>query len=142
MQPRISMITLGTHDLVAAARFYETGLGLPKMPFDGEVAFFGLNGTWLALYPWDLLAKDATVTEQGTGFRGITLAHNVNSREQVINLLEQAKTAGATIVKPAQETEWGGFAGYFSDLDGHLWEIAFNPFFWPGPKDLGVEDPK
>ncbi len=75
------------------------------------------------------------VEDANSGFRGFTLAHNVENENQVVKLLEKAKKAGATIIKSAQKTEWGGFSGYFADLDGHLWEIAYNPFFWPGPKD-------
>lgn len=135
MKPRINIITLGTHHLERATAFYEQGLRFPKMPCAGDVSFFELNGTWLAIYPWDLLAKDATVTDNGTGFRGVTLAHNVESEDEVRQVLQEAEKAGATCVKPAQKTDWGGFGGYFSDLDGHLWEVAFNPFFWPGPKD-------
>jgi hypothetical protein len=99
------------------------------------MSFFSLNGSWLALYPWEHLAQDALMESTGSGFRGFTLAHTVENEHQVIELLEQAKNAGAQIVKSAQKTEWGGFSGYFSDLDGHLWEVAYNPFFWPGPKD-------
>jgi len=135
MKPRISIVTLGTQDLARATRFYEQGLGFPKMSFEGNVSFFQLNGTWLSIYPWDLLAQDAQVTSDSQGFRGITLAHNVDSEDAVVALLQEAQTAGATIIKPAQKTEWGGFSGYFADLDAHLWEVAFNPFFWPGPKD-------
>lgn len=134
MKPRMSMITLGTKDLKRATEFYEEGLGLPKMAFEGNVSFFQLDGTWLALYPRELLAKDALVDSAGDGFRGFTIAHNVENEEQVIELLEKAKNAGASIVKPAQKTDWGGFSGYFTDLDGNLWEVAHNPFFWPGPK--------
>lgn len=135
MQPRINIITLGTHNLKKATEFYEMSLGFPKMDFEGDVSFFMLNGTWLALYPWELLAQDALVNSTGSGFRGFSLAHNVESENQVIELLDKAKQAGAKIIKPAQKTEWGGFSGYFSDLDDHLWEIAHNPFFWPGPKN-------
>ncbi|MBW8309992.1 MAG: VOC family protein [Candidatus Paracaedibacteraceae bacterium] len=138
MQPRINLITLGTHDLTAATQFYEQGLGFPRMSFEGDVAFLNLNGTWLALYQWELLAKDATVAEQGSGFRGITLAHNAVNKEDVISILDQAQAAGGAIIKPAQPTDWGGSAGYFANLDGHLWEVAFNPIFWPGPEDLEV----
>ena len=74
MKPRINMITLGVNNLEESIRFYERGLGFPRKPFEGEVAFFELNGTWLALYPWDALAEDATVSPESTGFRGITLA--------------------------------------------------------------------
>ncbi len=135
MKPAINIITLGTKNLEAATNFYEHGLGFPKMRFEGNVAFFTLNGTWLAIYPWDLLAEDADVASTGSGFRGITLAHNVESEERVIEVLEEAMCAGATIIKSARKTEWGGFSGYFTDLDGHLWEVAFNPFFWPGPSN-------
>jgi hypothetical protein len=134
MKPTINIITLATQDLVKATSFYEIGLGFPRLPFEGDISFFTLNGTWLALHPWNALAIDAGVDSKGSGFRGVTLAHNVNNEERVIELLELAKKVGATIVKPAQKAEWGGFSGYFADLDGHLWEVAFNPFFWPGPK--------
>ena len=129
------MITLGVQDLERAISFYEKGLGLPIKSFEGNVAFFELKGSWLALYPWDALAEDATVDCQGDGFRGVTLAHAVSSKEQVDQALNQAVEAGATLVKPAQDVFWGGYSGYFSDPDGHLWEVAWNPHFWPGPKD-------
>src|SRR3972149_11049578 len=135
MKPRINIVTLGTKDLKSATKFYEQGLELPKMNFSGDISFFELNGSWLSLYPWKLLAQDARVESTGSGFRGFTLAHNVENENPVIDLLEKAKKAGGKIIKPAQKTEWGGFSGYFSDLDGHLWEVAYNPFFWPGPKD-------
>ena len=135
MKPRINIITLGTKNLESATKFYEHGLGLPKMDFAGDISFFELNGSWLSLYPWELLAQDVGIESRGSGFRGFTLAHNVENENQVIDLLEKAKNAGTLIIKPAQKTDWGGFSGYFSDLDGHLWEIAHNPFFWPGPKE-------
>lgn len=135
MQARINIIALGTRDLNRATDFYENGLGFPKMDFEGNISFFMLNSSWLSLYPWELLAKDVNLTPEGSGFRGTTLAHNVENETLVIELLDIAQKAGANIVKPAQKTDWGGFSGYFSDPDGHLWEIAYNPFFWPGPKD-------
>lgn len=138
MKPRINIITLGTNDLSQATWFYENGLGFPKMDFEGNISFFMLNGSWLSLYPWELLAQDAQVGSMGSGFRGITLAHNVENEKQVIDVLEKARNCGAKIVKSAQKTEWGGFSGYFADLDGHLWEVAYNPFFWPGPKDEDI----
>jgi len=134
MKPRISIITLGVKDLEESTQFYEHGLGLPRMPFEGDAVFFELNGTWLALYPWSALAEDATVSDIGEGFRGITLAHNVESKPEVDEVIEQANKAGATILKPAQDVFWGGYSGYFSDPNGHLWEVAWNPHFWPGPK--------
>lgn len=136
MQPRISMITLGVRDLACAITFYEEGLGLPRrpMPEDAPVAFFELNGTWLGLFGHNALAHDAGVSAEGSGFRGVALAHNLDSPTEVDTLLDQAAKAGATIVKPGQPTEWGGYAGYFADPDGHLWEVACNPHFWVGPR--------
>ena len=139
MQPRINIITLGTHNLAKATHFYENVLGLPKMDFEGHISFFSLNSTWLALYPWDHLAQDAQTGPKGDGFRGITLAHNVASPDEVTALLDVACKGGARLVKEGQKTDWGGFSGYFADLDGHLWEVAHNPFFWPGPKDAPDE---
>ncbi|HWR73871.1 MAG TPA: VOC family protein [Nitrospirota bacterium] len=135
MRPRINMITLGVRDMEKAIRFYQEGLGLPRMPFDGGAAFFSLNGSWLSLYPWMALAEDATLSAKGQGFRGITLAHVVASKKEVKDILDQAVKAGGTLVKPAQDVFWGGHSGYFADPDGHLWEVAWNPHFWPGPKD-------
>lgn len=136
MKPRISMITLGVRDLERATRFYQYGLGLPRREFSGDVSFFELNGSWLALYGWEALAEDAAQSPQGGGFRGVSLAHNVESPEQVDALVKQAVEAGGRLVKPPQPVSWGGYAGYFADPDGHLWEVAWNPHFWPGPSDL------
>lgn len=135
MKPRISMITFGVRELAASIRFYEAGLGLPRMDSPPEVAFFTLNGSWLGLYGRDALAADAAVSPEGSGFEGFTLSHNVASEAEVDALMQQALAAGATLAKPAQKTDWGGYAGYFRDPDGHLWEIAHNPHFWVGPRD-------
>lgn len=135
MKPRISMITLGVRDLASAIEFYEKGLGLPRMKSPAEVAFFALNGTWLALYGREALAADAKVPAEGNGFEGITLAHNVEFVKEVDEVVAQAVAAGATLVKKPQKVFWGGYSGYFKDLDGHLWEVAHNPLFWVGPKD-------
>jgi catechol 2,3-dioxygenase-like lactoylglutathione lyase family enzyme len=135
MKPRINMITLGVSDMEKAVQFYEKGLGLPRMPFEGGVVFFILNGSWLSLYTWDALAEDATVAATGTGFRGIALAQVVSSKEEVVEVLDQAVRSGGKLVKKAQDVFWGGYSGYFADPDGHLWEVAWNPHFWPGPKD-------
>ncbi|MAE66208.1 MAG: glyoxalase [Phycisphaeraceae bacterium] len=137
MQPRISMITLGVRDLAASIRFYEEGLGLPRMESPPTVAFFTLNGTWLGLYGRDALAEDAQVPSEGSGFPGFALAHNVVSEEAVDRLLDEAVAAGATLVKPGQKVFWGGYSGYFRDPDGHLWEVAHNPHGWIGPPDTG-----
>ncbi len=135
MKPRISMITLGVRDLSVAVRFYEDGLGLPRMESPPEVAFFTLDGTWLALYGRDALAADATVLPDGSGFESFALAHNVESDAQVDAVIREAVIAGATLVKKPGKVFWGGYSGYFKDPDGHLWEVAHNPFFWVGPPD-------
>lgn len=100
-----------------------------------SVAFFTLNGSWLGLYGHDELAEDATVSPRGEGFKSVALAHNVESEAEVDAVVDQAVAAGAKLVKKPQKVFWGGYSGYFSDPDGHLWEIAHNPLFWVGPKD-------
>ena len=91
--------------------------------------FFQLCGVALALFPRAALAADATVAPEGGGFSGVTLAHNVADKAEVDAVLRAAVGAGARLVKPAQQAEWGGFSGYFADPDGHLWEVCWNPFF-------------
>ncbi len=135
MKPRISMITLGVRDLPKSVRFYEEGLGFPRMESPPEVAFFTLNGTWLGLYGREALAEDATVSAKGDGFNSFALAHNVESEAQVDEVVAQAVDAGATLVKKPQAVFWGGYSGYFADPDGHLWEVAYNPCCWIGPED-------
>ncbi len=129
MDPRISIITLGVSDLQRSIAFYRDGLGLPIQSLGEKIAFFDLQGIRLALYPMDALADDAMVSAERSGFPGITLAQCVRTREDVDALLKAANRAGAKIVKPAQDVFWGGYSGYFSDPDGHLWEIAWNPFY-------------
>jgi len=129
------MITLGVRDLAAAVKFYEEGLGFPRMESPPEVAFFTLNGTWLGLYGREALAEDAMVPAEGSGFEGFTLSHNVESEAEVDAVVEKALKAGAALVKKPQKVFWGGYSGYFEDLDGHLWEVAYNPHFWVGPRD-------
>lgn len=130
MKGKISLITLGVDDLARSTRFYAEGLGLPRHEFEGgEITFFELEGTWLALYPWEALAADIGLSDVGkAGFSGVTLAHNVASPEQVDAVLEQAVNAGAVLVKPAEKVFWGGYSGYFQDPDGHYWEVAYNPY--------------
>ncbi len=135
MKPRISMITLGVTDLEKSVKFYEEGLGFPKKESSPDVAFFTLNGTWLGLYGREALAEDAMVSAEGSGFNSFTLAHNVASEEEVDDVIAQAVEAGATLAKAPQEVFWGGYSGYFKDPDGHLWEVAYNPFTWIGPED-------
>ncbi len=130
MEPRISLITLGVSDLERSIRFYRDGLGQPMRDWGPGIAFFETKGTWLALFPRDLLAEDAKRVSEGSGFQGFTLAHNVRTREEVETALAEAAAAGAKIVKPATEASWGGLFRYFSDPDGFLWEVAWNPHFW------------
>lgn len=127
MNSQITLVTLGVSDLAESIRFYRDGLGLPmkERDDDTDVAFFPLDGTWLSLYPRALLAEDATVTEDGSGFSGITIAHNVSSKKEVDAVLDEAESAGGRIVKPAQEVFWGDYSGYFADPDQHLWEVAY-----------------
>ena len=131
MEPRISIITLCVSDLPRSVAFYRDGLGLTLFDENTEsIAFFRNRGTWLALYPREALAADVGISAEGSGFSGVTLAHNLRSREEVDALLDVAVSAGAILVKPPQDTFWGGYSGYFSDPDGYLWEIAWNPHFW------------
>ena len=126
MDPKISLVTIGVKDLDESIQFYRDGLDLPmrdREP-DSDVAFFTLSGAWLSVYPREKLAEDATVPDDGTGFSGMTLAHNVTSEDEVDAVLAEAKAAGGRIVKPAQDTFWGGYSGYFADPDNHLWEVA------------------
>lgn len=129
------MITLGVDDLARAVDFYQNGLGFPRRGEGDEVAFFELNGTWLSLYGRRALAEDAQVDPACSGFNSFTLAHNVPSEEEVDQVIDEAVKAGAELVKPAQKAFWGGYSGYFKDPDGHLWEVAHNPFTWIGPRD-------
>ena len=130
MEPRISIITLGVADLNRSIIFYRDGLGLPPTFKEEEgVAFFQLKGTWLALYPSEELAKDACLPPQRARFGGFTLAYNVHNKEEADKFISQALAAGAQLLKPAADTFWGGYSGYFADPDGHPWEVAWNPFF-------------
>jgi catechol 2,3-dioxygenase-like lactoylglutathione lyase family enzyme len=123
------LITLGVRDLAKSRAFYKDGLGLPEHESSNEsVAFFEMRGTWLALFGRESLAEDATVSAEGSGFTGITLAHNRDSKEGVDATLREAVAAGARLVKAAEDTFWGGYAGFFADPDGYLWEVAWNPF--------------
>jgi catechol 2,3-dioxygenase-like lactoylglutathione lyase family enzyme len=131
MEPRITLITLGVTDLPRSVRFYRDGLGWPATCEEGgPVAFFNTAGTRLGLYPIDHLADDIgpdTKVTPRAGFNGITLAHNVRTKEEVARVLALAERAGGRIAKPAQDVFWGGHNGYFTDLDGYHWEVAWNP---------------
>ncbi len=134
MKPRVTVLTLGVDDLDRALRFYREGLGLDTEGIvgaeleHGAVVFFSLQGNlMLALYPRKEIAWDARVEAQPRSSTEFTIGHNVNSKEEVNDVMTQARAAGAQIAKPAGPTFWGGYAGYFLDPDGHLWEIAWNP---------------
>ncbi len=142
MQPRVNIITLGVKDIDRSRQFYVSGLGWKASSASNQdIVFIPLLSVVLSLYQEKLLAEDATVEYSSPAFRGITLAHNVSSKEEVDKVLSDAVTAGAKLVKPAQDVFWGGYSGYFADLDGHLWEVAFNPF-WPIQEDGQLEIPK
>jgi uncharacterized protein len=127
-KPNISLITLGVHDLARAKLFYEAlGWKASDQPSEG-VAFFELNGVILSLFPRTELAKDANVPDTEPGFSGMSLAYNVASDIEADAALAHAVACGATLVKPAQKVFWGGYSGYFRDPEGHLWEVAHNPF--------------
>jgi catechol 2,3-dioxygenase-like lactoylglutathione lyase family enzyme len=131
MKPKLSMITLGVRDYEKSIAFYREGLGFPAPGYkesEGTI-FFHLEGVVLALYPRDKLAEDATVPDTpSTGFNGITLAHNVKSKEEADRVWAHAVSIGAKPVKKPQDVFWGGYSGYFADPDGYLWEVAWNPF--------------
>ncbi|HSE57130.1 MAG TPA: VOC family protein [Nitrospiraceae bacterium] len=134
MKPRISVITIGVDDLDRSLRFYRDGLGLKTegiigTEFEhGAVVFFDLEaGLKLALWPRQSLARDSGLSLEKPSATEFSLGHNVSSKKEVDTVMAQARRAGAFIVKPAQETFWGGYAGYFQDPDRHLWEIAWNP---------------
>lgn len=134
MQPRITVITLGVADLPAALRFYRDGLGFQTEGIVGEefeygaVVFIPLqSGLTLALWPRASIAHDTGLPLGAASATELTLGHNLASRAEVDAVMAKAAAAGANIVKPAEETFWGGYAGYFQDPDGHLWEVVWNP---------------
>ena len=128
MEQRISMIALGVRDLQQARQFYETGLGWKASKLGGDKSiFFQLGGMVLGLYPIELLEEDANLSRKSPDFSGITIAYNAHDKTEVERVLNEAQQAGATILKPAQNAFWGGYSGYFADLDNHPWEIAWNP---------------
>lgn len=139
MKPRISLITIGVDDLERSLRFYRDGLGLATQgivgtEFEyGAVAFFDLEASLkLAIYPRKSLSKDSGLPLGNPSTMEFSIGHNVSSKAEVDSVMQQAKAASANIVKAAQDTFWGGYAGYFQDPDGHLWEVAWNPQ-WPVP---------
>jgi len=140
MKPRITVITIGVDDIEISLRFYRDGLGLKTKGIIGKefehgaVAFFNLQaGLKLAIWPRKSISHDSGLPLSSASPTEFTLGHNVSSKAEVNAVMEQVKNAGAVIVKPAQDTFWGGYAGYFQDPDQHLWEVVWNP-------QLGVQD--
>ena len=128
MEQRLSLITLGVADVARSRRFYEALGWRASGASEAEVTFFQLGGIALSLWGRAELASDAEMPD-GSGWGGVALAHNARSRPGVDEILEEARAAGARIMKHARETFWGGYVGYFADPDGHLWEVAWNPHF-------------
>lgn len=138
MKPRVTVITLGVDDLERSLSFYRDGLGLKTDGIIGQdteygaVAFFDLQaGLKLAIWPRRSIAHDSGLPVDPPSTTDLTLGHNVSSQTEVDAVMKQAETAGARVVKPAHETFWGGYAGYFQDLDKHLWEVVWNPDLLP-----------
>ncbi len=129
MQPRLSLVTLGVSDLEKSRAFYEAWGWKASSASQPSVAFFQANGLALALFGRADLARDAGVEDKPTGFAAITLAYNAHSKQEADEVFARAVAAGARAVKPLQDVFWGGYSGYFADPDGHLWEVAWNPFF-------------
>lgn len=138
MKPRITVLTIGVADLERSLRFYRDGLGLPTEGIIGKefeygaVAFFKLQGGLiLAVWPRQSLSRDTGLPVDAVSSTEFSLGHNVRSKAEVDAVMKEAQAAGATVVKKAQDTFWGGYSGYFKDPDGHLWEIAWNPQLLP-----------
>lgn len=130
MEPRITLITLGVADVATSRAFYEKLGFRPSADSNANVTFMSAGGVALALFGRADLASDAAVANSVPAFSGVTLAHNVRSEVEVDSVMQEAVAAGAKVTKHAAATFWGGYAGYFADPDGHLWEVAHNPF-WP-----------
>jgi catechol 2,3-dioxygenase-like lactoylglutathione lyase family enzyme len=144
MEQRLTLITLGVADLDRATRFYENVVGWKKVDGPDGVSFFDLGGLVFALWPHGDLAKDITIAQEPLPrYRGTSLAYNTRSEAEVDRIFADLKARGATIVKPPEKVFWGGYAGYFADVDGHHWEVAFNPL-WTVKADgrLSMTPPK
>jgi catechol 2,3-dioxygenase-like lactoylglutathione lyase family enzyme len=129
MRQRLSLVTLGVRDIARARKFYENGLGWHCDFGQDDVAMYQAGGMIFSLFEWPKLAEDAGVAPEGSGFRGFALAFNTRSKEEVHAVLEEARAAGAQILIEPREAFWGGYNAYFADPDGHLWEIAWNPYW-------------
>jgi len=130
MRQKLNIVTLGVEDLERSLQFYKDGLGWkPSSASNENIAFFQMSGVVFSLYPREKLAEDVKTKSNGSGFSGITLAYNTKDEAEVDKVLKHVESLGATIVKKAEKVFWGGYSGYFADFDGHLWEVAWNPFF-------------
>jgi uncharacterized protein len=130
MRQKLNLIALGVDNIQRSVRFYEKGLGWKRSEKSMEdLVLFPLGEITLALYPRQELADDATLQYQPTAFAGLTLSYNAKSEKEVDDVLKEVKALGAIIIKPAQKVFWGGYSGYFKDLDGHVIEVAYNPFW-------------
>ena len=144
MEQRLSMVTLGVADLARAVDFYARVLGWRAAPSPPGIAFFDLGGMVFSLYPHGDLAKDMKVTadaDRGVATHGFALAHNTRSKDEVDAIFSRLRDHGSTIVKHPEQVFWGGYSGYFSDPDGHSWEVAYNPH-WLIRADGRVSMPK
>ena len=142
MDPRLTLVTLGVDDLDRSIAFYRDIVGWTPASTSDGVAFFDLGGLILALWPHRELAADSGLSADGLGaYHGFALAYNARSREEVDRIFAQLRERGASIAKDPVETDWGGYSGYFTDLDGHHWEVAHNPF-WPIRDDGRIDFPK
>lgn len=129
LEQRLTIVGLGVDDLGVSTKFYEEVFGWSKLPSSSDtISFFQLNGILLSLYSRKGLAEDAQVSAEGSGFKGVTLAHNYRSEAEVDECFKNLEEKGAKIVKRPEKVFWGGYSGYVSDPDGHLWEIAYNPY--------------
>ncbi len=134
MNAHISMITLGVEDIARSLDFYQNGLLFPRFEFaqNKNVVFFSLEGAWLSIYPYKLLAQDCGSLFEGFGKSAISISHNVTSQSEVDSLIRLAGKAGAHISKKPSKASWGGYTGYFLDPDSYIWGVIYNPFFTPG----------
>jgi uncharacterized protein len=129
VEPRLSFVTLGVADIARARAFYDKLGFRASSASNPNVTFYEAGGVVLALFGRGALADDAKVEDSAPGFSGVAIAHNVRSEAEVDGVLAEAVAAGAKLLKPGQKAFWGGYSGYFADPDGHIWEVAFNPFF-------------
>ncbi|TXG38547.1 VOC family protein [Seonamhaeicola maritimus] len=141
MEQRLTIVGLGVKNLDLASDFYENKFGWKKMKSSNDdIKFFQLNGMLLSLYSREKLAEDATVSHEGSGFKGFTLAYNTRTKEEVDELIETLELKGVKIVKRPEEALWGGYSSYVADMDDNLWEIAFNPFLAIDEKGNTIEE--